>query len=128
MNMTINVFRWIIRIAGLVALGLGLAFWNGTGYTLLNAHQGLGFLVSGALLVLALLGFSQRVAPGLLVLALLWGLAVPALGSLQGRLLPGDEHWIIEVLHLLLGLGAIALSEVITGRATRSRPLTSVGA
>lgn len=128
MNKTVNVLRWVIRIAGFVTLGLGLAFWNGTGYNLLSAHQGLGFLVSGALLLMAVLGFGRRVSPGLLVLALLWGLAVPAIGSLQGQLLPGDGHWIIEVVHLLLGLGAIALSEIIAGRAARTRPLTALRA
>lgn len=125
MNKTVNALHWIIRISGLAALGLGLAFWNGTGYSLVSAHQGLGFLVAGALLLMAVLGFGRRVSPGLMVLALLWGLAVPALGSLQGRLLPGDGHWIIEVVHLLLGLGAIALSEVIAGRALRTRLLTT---
>ncbi|UQN08126.1 hypothetical protein [Deinococcus sp. QL22] len=124
MNNIVHVLRWMIRIAGLVALGLGLALWNGTGYDLLSIHQGLGFLISAALLLMAVLGFGQRVSPSLLVLALLWGLAVPAVGSLQGRLLPGDGHWIIEVIHLLLGLGAIALSEIIAGRMARTRPLT----
>lgn len=127
MNTTLNGLRWIIRLAGVAALGLGLAFWNGTGHSLLSAHQGLGFLVSGALLLLAVLGFGRRVSPGLPALALLWGLAVPALGSMQGRLVPGPQHWIIEILHLLLGLGAIALSEIIAGRAAPTRPLTSVG-
>jgi len=124
MNKSVNLLRWMIRIAGLVALGLGLALWNGTGYDLLSVHQGLGFLISAALLLMAVLGFGQRVSPTLLLLALLWGLAVPAIGSLQGRLLPGDGHWIIEVIHLLLGLGAIALSEIIAGRIARTRPLT----
>ena len=128
MKTTINVLRWIIRIAGLVALGLGLAFWNGTGYALLSAHQQLGYLVSVALLLMAVLGFGRGVAPGLLVAALVWGLVVPAIGVMQLRLLPGDQHWIIQVFHLLLGLGAIALSEIIAGRTRRTRPLTSVGA
>jgi len=124
-NQTVNALRWIIRISDLAALGLGLAFWNGTRYSLVSAHQGLGFLVAGALLLMAVLGSGRRVSPGLMVLALLWGLAAPALGSLQGRLLPGDGHWIIEVVHLLLGFGAIALSEVIARRALGTRPPTT---
>ncbi len=64
--MAITVLRWIIRIAGIFALGMGLAFWGGTEYTLLSAHQGLGYLASIALLLLAVLAFRQGVAPGLL--------------------------------------------------------------
>jgi hypothetical protein len=34
----------------------------------------------------------------------------------QARLLPGDFHWIIQVLHLLVGLAAIGLGEDLAGR------------
>lgn len=122
MTTPIPLLRWIIRIGGIVALGMGLAFWGGTGYALLSAHQGLGYLVSIALLLMAILGFSRGVAPGLLVLAIVWGIVVPAIGAMQLRLLPGDLHWIIQVFHLLLGVGAIAFSEIIAGRALKGRP------
>lgn len=120
MKSTLNVLRWVIRVAGIAALVMGLVFWSGTGYALLNAHQGLGFLVSGALLLMAVLGFGQRLSPGLLALTLVWGLLVPAIGSMQLRLLPGSGHWVIQVFHLLLGLGAIALAEVVAGRGRRA--------
>ncbi|MGY2896024.1 hypothetical protein [Deinococcus sp. UYEF24] len=121
MKTPITALRWTVRIAGVVALGMGLAFWGGSGSALLSAHQGLGYLVSLALLLLAVLGFRQGVAPGLLVLAIVWGLVVPAIGGMQLKLLPGDQHWVIQVFHLLLGVGAIALSEIIAGRALSSR-------
>lgn len=121
MNTAIPVLRWIIRVAGIVALGMGLIFWGGSGYTLLSAHQGLGYLVSIALLLMAVLAFRQRVAPGLLVTAIIWSLVVPGVGSSQLKMLPGDLHWIIQVFHLLLGIGAIGLGEVIAGRAQRAR-------
>ncbi|AZI44873.1 hypothetical protein EHF33_18330 (plasmid) [Deinococcus psychrotolerans] len=121
MKTPITVLRWIVRIAGVAALGMGLIFWGGSGYALLSAHQGLGYLVSLGLLLLAILGFRQGVAPGLLITAIIWSLVVPAIGSMQLKLLPGDQHWVIQVFHLLLGVGAIAFSEIIAGRALRSR-------
>lgn len=125
MTNPILLLRWIIRIAGIVALGMGLAFWGGSGYALLSAHQGLGSLVSIALLLMAILGFSRGVAPGLLGLALVWSLVVPAIGVMQFRLLPGDLHWIIQVFHLLLGGGAIALTEIIAGRALKGQAVAA---
>ena len=121
MNTSITALRWTVRIAGVVALGMGLTFWGGTGYTLLGDHQALGYIVSLALLLMAILGFRARIAPVLPTLAIVWGLVVPAIGSMQLKLLPGDLHWAIQVFHLLLGVGAIALTEIIAGRALRSR-------
>ena len=44
-------------------------------------------------------------------LATIWGLIAPLLGLAQVGLLPGPNHWIIQVIHLLVGLGAIAQAE-----------------
>jgi len=35
-------------------------------------------------------------------------------GLIQERLLPGPLHWVIQVIHLLLGLSALRLGEVNT--------------
>jgi hypothetical protein len=117
----VTILRWTVRLSGLLALLLGLGLWKGAWFNLLAVHQGLGLLMGAALIWLAVLGWSRRVSPVLLGLALLCGLAVPALGYSQQRLLPGQSHWITEVLHLVLGLGAIALAELM-GSRMRVRP------
>lgn len=116
---TVTVLRWIIRVGGVLALGLGLALWGGNGVAWLGVYQALGYLVSGGLVIMAGLGFGRRVPVGLLLLALVWGLVVPVVGRAQLGLLPGSAHWIIQIFHVLLGLGALALSEAIAGRAVR---------
>ncbi len=116
-----SILRWSVRLSGLLALLLGLGLWNGVWFGLLNLHQGLGLVMSAALIWIAVLGFIRSVSSALLGPAVLCGLALPVLGALQGRLLPGQNHWLIEALHLLLGLGAIALAELI-GSRMRARP------
>ena len=116
----LTILRWIIRVAGVVALALGLSFWSGGGYALLGFHQALGYLVSLSLVVMALAAFRFRVAPALLITAIIWSLVVPGVGSAQLQMLPGNQHWVIQVFHLLLGIGAIGLAEVIAGRAGRN--------
>jgi hypothetical protein len=37
-------------------------------------------------------------------------------GGGQQRMLPGDSHWIVQVVHILLGMGAIGCGEVIGKR------------
>ena len=115
------MLRWTVRLSGLLALLLGLGLWNGAWFGLLNLHQGLGLVMSAALIWIAMLGFIRSVSLALLGPAVLCGLALPVLGALQGRLLPGQNHWLVEVLHFVLGLGAIALAELI-GSRMRARP------
>ena len=118
MPITATVLRWTVRLARLLVLALllGLGLWNGAWSKLLNLHQGLGLVMSAALIWIAVLRFIRSVSPELLGTAALCGLALPVLGTLQGRLLPGQSHWVMEVLHSLLGLGAIALAELIGSR------------
>jgi hypothetical protein len=64
-------------------------------------------------------------------LAIAWGLVVPILGLSQDGLLPGPAHWVIQVLHLLVGLAAIGLAEALSvrlvapARSVQSRQLAS---
>ena len=51
------------------------------------------------------------------LLAALWGLIVPIVGLTQRELVPGSAHWVIQVIHLLLGIGLIALAENLATRA-----------
>ena len=39
----------------------------------------------------------------------------------QDSLLPGPNHWIIQILHLLLGMAAVGMGEAIGGRMRRAR-------
>jgi hypothetical protein len=76
----------------------------------------IGFTLVLTLWVLAMLAARAGVNPGLVAFALLWGALVLALGLTQQRLLPGDSHWVIQVVHLIVGLIAIGQGE---GLATR---------
>jgi hypothetical protein len=53
------------------------------------------------------------------------GLITLILGLIQDSLVPGGAHWVIQVLHLLLGLAAIGSGEMIGGRLRRRRLTTS---
>jgi hypothetical protein len=39
----------------------------------------------------------------------------------QAGLLPGSSHWVIQVVHLLIGMAAVGSGEAIGGRLRRSR-------
>jgi thiamine transporter ThiT len=116
-----------VRIAGVIALALGLALWSGRLYGLVNLHMVLGVVVVLGLWALAALALRRGVARGVAALALPWGLATLALGPSQTGLLVSELHWVVQVAHLLLGLGAIALAAVLAGslqQAPRRAPAT----
>jgi hypothetical protein len=78
-------------------------------------------MLAGIVLVLALWALSilaavSGVHRGLVALAIVWGLIVPILGMTQTQLLPGDAHWVIRLLHLLIGIGAMALGQRLATR------------
>ena len=111
--------QMLLRFTGLLALILGVLFWTGNAGALVPVHMLLGIVVVLSLWTLAFLGARAGVNWGLVVLAVLWGLLVAALGMVQVRLLPGSLHWIVEVLHLLIGLAAIGQGEALGARIKR---------
>jgi hypothetical protein len=117
MRSTITVIQMFVRVAGVIQLLLGLAFWTGNLLSLIDLH-----ILNGILLVLALwtqAALAHRAGvPGRLVAgAFVLGLIVVALGLTQTDLLTGSLHWVIQVIHLLLGIGLLDLAENLATRA-----------
>ena len=76
-----------------------------------------------SLWTLAILAGRAGVQPGLVGLALVWGLITPILGLTQGQVLVNSSHWVIQVLHLLVGIGAMGQAEMLARRIKQSRPM-----
>lgn len=111
-----TVLQMTVRVAGLFAIALGLLFWSGNADALVPIHMLLGILIVLSLWTLAVLAAVAGVSPGLVALAIIWGFIVPLLGLAQTRLLPGTAHWVIQIVHLLVGLGAIGQAENLARR------------
>jgi hypothetical protein len=105
-----------LRILGAATLLLGLALWSGRFYSLVGLHMALGTLVVLGLWTLVVLGLHQGAPRGLCGAALLWGALVLALGIGQTQLMQGVGHWLIGVLHLLVGLAALGLAAALARR------------
>ena len=117
MRSTITALQMGIRVVGVVQLALGLAFWTGNALGLIDLHQLLGILLVLALWTQAALAHRAGVPGGLVAGAAVLGLLVPIVGLTQRELLPGSAHWVIQVIHLLLGIGLLAMAENLATRA-----------
>jgi uncharacterized membrane protein len=117
MRSTVTAIQMGIRAVGVTQLVLGLAFWTGNLLGLVDLHQLLGILLVLGLWTQAALAHRAGVPAGLVVAAAVLGLVVPVVGLTQRELLPGSAHVVVEVVHLLLGLGLLALAENLAVRA-----------
>ena len=119
MSTSATVAQWVVRLTGLVQIVLGVAFWTGHLLTLIPLHIATGLLLVLALWTMAVLAWRAGVSRGFVILVVLWGLMLPIFGLTQAGILTGDLHWVIRVLHLLVGLAAIGQSQ---GLEVRMRP------
>lgn len=111
MNITVTLSRLILRTSFPVLLVVGALFWGGRMLQLLPVHMALGALFVLALWVLGICASVPRETRGLGLFLIILGIAVIAVGVGQLRLLPGPNHWVIQVVHLALGVAAVAQAE-----------------
>ncbi len=122
--MVFRIASIVLRLCGALAVILGILFWSGNTLNLIPIHMLLGLLV---VLSLWTVGIGQAFSSGgswtLAGGALLLGLLVLGVGLTQTRLLVGPFHWVIQVLHLLLGLLAVGLGQRVAARGRKSSPM-----
>ena len=109
-----------MRVAALLQVVVGIALWTGHWYGFVSVHRTIGVLFVLALWIIAILALTQRRAAGLAAFAILWGLLVAALGFMQQGILIGDYHWVVRVLHLVIGLASMPIAERLAPRPSAS--------
>lgn len=119
MKSVILIARSLISLFGIALVVLGILFWTGHALSLLPVHMALGALFVISMWILAVLGFLAPGNRGFALIVLIWSLVVPALGVEQLSLLPGAGHWIIQVVHLLVGIIAMGLAHSLARRLGR---------
>lgn len=125
---TITIASWVLRLGVLLALILGIFFWTGNADALIPVHMLIGIIVVLSLWVIGLAqGFYKGGSFSIAVVTFVVGLTLAIVGLFQQQWLPGSTHWVIQVIHLLLGIMAIGLGEMIAA-GTKRRLKTPVAA
>jgi hypothetical protein len=109
----------VLLVAVVFDLITGMLFWTGNADPLQIVHIVLGIT---AVLALWTLGIFQGLRGGSVTLAvatLVVGLLLALVGLFQTNWLTGSHHWIIQVIHLVLGMTVIGLGQMIAGRSRR---------
>ena len=123
---TLTIAQMTLRAGFLIELVLGILFWtnviNPDTSALVPVHMLIGIIVVLSLWVIGLAqGFMKGSNDfGLALLTFIVGLAVIAVGLFQRQWLTADsQHWIVQVIHLLLGIIAIGTGEMVARTAKR---------
>lgn len=114
--------RWAVRVLFVVQLLLGIGLWTGRLDNLMPVHITVGILFVFGLWTVAVISGragGNRVQVGV---ALVWGAVIPVVGLVQQGLFPGDLHWIVQVLHLAVGMAGIAQAEALASAVRRRSP------
>jgi len=119
------IARLLVSLFGIALVVLGILFWTGHALSLLQVHMTLGGLFVLSLWLLVVLGLLARGNRAFAGVVFIWSLIVPVLGVTQLSLLPGRYHWVIQTLHLLVGLIAMGLGHALARRLGR-RPAAVV--
>jgi hypothetical protein len=128
---TITISIMVLRFGVLLALILGILFWLGVvqNDTVTLVHMLIGFVVVISLWVIGLAqGFLKGGSFPLALATFVVGLLLAIVGLFQRQWLPEPNpmHWVIQVIHLLLGLSAIGLGEMVAARTKRRLKSTAV--
>jgi len=131
MSKAVKITRSLIGITGVIQLLLGLFFWFGGLLQLTPLHMGIGLIFVLSLATLAILSWAGGGSPVLSIVTLVWCVVIPALGYSQAQIMPGPNHWIIRVLHLLTAIIGMGLAGAMTkglmarGRLITGKPVTA---
>jgi len=106
-----RILLMLLRLGVAVQVVVGIALWTGHWYSIVDAHRTIGVLYVLIFWAIAIIALAKRRQPGLAVLAILLGVVIAAVGFTQQRILPGDLHWIVRVLHLVIGVAAVPMAE-----------------
>jgi hypothetical protein len=117
--LVVRIAVWIVRIGVVIELVLGTLFWTGNAGSLKIVHIVIGILVVLSLWTLGIAQGLQGGSFGLALATFVVGFLLVLVGLFQSRWLIVSNHWVIQVIHLLLGLSAIGLAEMIGGRYRR---------
>ena len=115
--MTIRMTSVVLSLAGLLALILGLLFWFGIALNFISMHMLLGLLTVGALWVIGVGQLFSKTGSWIIAaLALVVGAVTAVLGMMQSAFMVGEFHWVIQVVHLALGVLTIGLGHMGAAR------------
>jgi hypothetical protein len=110
----------LLRITGVLQIIMGVILWIASADAIIPAHVFIGSVFVLSLWAVAFMAARAGVSPAMVALTFIWGLIIPVLGIAQVNLMPNAAHWVIQVVHLLVGIVGMGLGEQLSARIRKS--------
>lgn len=117
----IQRLQWLSRLIVGCELTLGLVIWF-VHVSSVNLHIVLGLAMTLMLLIFSVIALVTRGMRRLGLIGILYTCVLPGLGLTQDTLLVGNLHWLVQVFHLLVGVGSLGVIQVIGSRYQHLKP------
>jgi hypothetical protein len=121
MRVVFTIAQWLVRITGVLLLILGLLIWTEGAASLIGIHMLIGLVLVIGLLVLAGVAVPLGGPVGFAATVAVLSIVMLVFGMTQASILPGPNHWIVQVVHLLLGMAVVGMAEGLGGRVRRAQ-------
>ncbi len=105
-----------LRLLWLIAFATGALVYFHVAVPL-NVHMYLGFAIAAIMIVIGLMGIARVTV--LAIVTILWAVALPVIGIMQLTHIGKPSLAMFQILHVFIGIGAIALGE-ITGKRIKT--------
>jgi hypothetical protein len=112
----VGAVRLLIRIVFVIQLLLGVALWTGRFDSVRPLHIALGVAIVLGLWTQAVFGWRAGAPPAQVAVAIAWGALTPIFGLTQEQIASGGLHWVVQVIHLAVGVAAVAQAEALATR------------
>ncbi|MFN8410798.1 MAG: hypothetical protein U0Z26_00265 [Anaerolineales bacterium] len=116
-----STLQWVLRITGIIQLILGGIVWAVEADSLIMPHMLVGTIFTIALFILTYQAYRAGVVRWLVALAAVWALVLPIWGAAQEHIFPENYFWLSQILHVLCGVGAIGLGEMMAVKMRKSK-------
>src|SRR4051812_31462838 len=105
-----------MRVLAALLLLIGTAIWLGIAPNAAAAHAALGVVFAVVIAIAVALALSLRSSTKEALAAFAVTIVMVALGFLQARILVGHHHWIVQSVHVMVGLAAFVLGTRVVKR------------
>jgi hypothetical protein len=126
MKIAVLVLQNLIRLLFVALLVLGVQFWTGQASSqLVPLHMRLGEVMITLLWIMAGMSLRFGASAGLVLGTFAYGVVVVGLGMKMADLVLGGSGNLFGVLHLIVGIGAVGLAEMLGARMKRAAAVRS---